>query len=91
MLERHEPYHSPVSVASSPAPPEPMSGTRDRTMLVEESLARNYIMVEDFLAPQYIAVEESLVPMSGVKHRPCLVWNLRILRRTGLVLRLWCL
>ena len=73
MLERHELHHSPVSVAWSPAPPEPMSGTRDRPMLVEESPAPHYIMVEDSLAPQFIVVEESPVPMSGVKNRPCLV------------------
>ena len=73
VLERHELHHSPISVASSPAPPEPMSGTRDRPMLVEESPAPHYIMVEDSPAPQFIVVEESPVPMSGVKNRPCLV------------------
>ena len=73
VLERHELYHSPISVASSPAPPKPMSGTRDCPMLVEESPAPHYIMVEDSPAPQCIVVEESLVPMSGVKNRPCLV------------------
>ena len=73
MLERHELPHSPISVASSPAPPEPMSGTRDRPMLVEESPAPHYITVEDSPAPQFIVVEESPVPMSGVKNRPCLV------------------
>ena len=73
VLERHELHHSPISVASSPAPPEPMSGTRDRPMLVEESPAPHYITVEDSPAPQFIAVEESPVPMSGVKNRPCLV------------------
>ena len=56
MLERHELHHSPISVASSPAPPEPMSGTRDRPMLVEGSPAPHYIMVEDSLAPQFIVV-----------------------------------
>ena len=73
MLERHELHHSPISVASSPAPPEPMAGTRDRPMLVDESPAPHYITVEDSPAPQFIAVEESPVPMSGVKNRPCLV------------------
>ena len=73
VLERHELHHSPISVASSPAPPEPMSGTRDRPMLVEESPAPHYITVEDSPAPQFIAVEDSPVPMSGVKKRPCLV------------------
>ena len=73
VLERHELHHSPISVASSPAPPEPMSGTRDRPMLVEESPAPHYITVEDSPAPQFIVVEESPVPMSGVKNRPCLV------------------
>ena len=73
VLERHELHDSPIPVASSPAPPEPMSGTRDRPMLVQESPAPHYIMVEDSPAPQCIVVEESLVPMSGVKSRPCLV------------------
>ena len=73
MLERHELHHSTISVASSPAPPEPMSGTRDRRMLEEESPAPHYIMVEDSPAPQFIVVDESPVPMSGVKNRPCLV------------------
>ena len=73
MLERHELHHSPISVASLPAPSEPMSGTRDRPMLVEESPAPHYIMVEDSPAPQFIVGEESPVPMSGVKNRPCLV------------------
>ena len=36
----HRPLHqSLISVASSPAPPEPMSGTRNRPMLEEESPA----------------------------------------------------
>ena len=61
------------SVAPSPAPPEPISGTRDRPVLVEESPAPHYITVEDSPAPQFIVVEESPVPMSGVKNRPCLV------------------
>ena len=70
----HRPLHqSPISVASSPAPPQPMSGTRDRPMLVEESPAPHHIMVEDSPANQCIVVEESPVPMSGVKDRPCLV------------------
>ena len=73
VLERHELHLSPISIASSPAPPEPMSGTRDRPMLVEESPARHYITVEYSPAPQFIAVEEFAVPMSGVKNRPCLV------------------
>ena len=73
VLERHELHHSPISVASSPATPEPMSGTWDRPMLVEESPAPHYITVEDSPAPQFIVVEESPVPMSGVKNRPCLV------------------
>ena len=73
MLEHRPLHHSPISVASSPAPPEAMSGTRDRPMLVEESPAPHYIMVEDSPAPQCIIVEESPVPMSGVKDRRCLV------------------
>ena len=73
VLERHELHHSPISVALSPAPPEPMSGTRDRPMHVEESPAPHYIMVQDSPAPQFIVVAESPVPMSGVKNRPCLV------------------
>ena len=73
VLEHRPLHHSPVSVASSPAPPEPMSGIRDRPMLVEESPAPHYIMVEDSPAPQCIVVEESPVSMSGVKHSPCLV------------------
>ena len=73
VLERHELHHSPIFLASSPAPPEPMSGTRDHPMLVEESPAPHYIMVEDSPAPQCIVVEESPVPMSGVKNPPRLV------------------
>ena len=73
VLERRALHHSPFSVASSPAPPEPMSRTRDRPVLVEDSPAPHYIMVEDSPAPQCIVVEESPVPMSGVKDRPCLV------------------
>ena len=73
MLGRRELYQSPISVASSPAPPQPMSGTRERPMLVKESPAPHYIMAEDFPARQCIVVEESPVPMSSVKHRPCLV------------------
>ena len=73
VLERHKLHHFSISVASSPAPPEPMSGTRDRPMLVEESPAPHYIMVEDSPAPQCIVVGEFRVPMSGVKDRPCLV------------------
>ena len=73
VLERHELHHSPISVASSPAPPEPMSGTRDRPTLMEESPAPHYITVEDSPAPHFIVVKESPVPMSGFKNRPCLV------------------
>ena len=73
MLEHRPLHHSPISVASSPAPPEPMSRTRNCSMLVKESPMPHYIMVEDFLAPQYIVVEGSAVPMSGFKNRPCLV------------------
>ena len=73
VLEHRPLHHSPISLASSPAPPEPMSGTRDRPMLVEESPAPDYIMVEESPVPQCIVVEESPVPMSGVKNRPCLV------------------
>ena len=69
VLEHRPLHHSPISVASSPAPPEPMSGTRDRPMLVEESPAPHYIMVEDSPAPQCIVVEEFPVPMSSVKDR----------------------
>ena len=39
VLARRALHHSPISVASSPAPPEPMSGTRDEPTLVEESPA----------------------------------------------------
>ena len=73
MLENRPLLHSPISVASSPASPEPMSGTRNRPMLLEESPAPHYIMVEDSPAPQYIVVEEYPVPMSCVRNRPCLV------------------
>ena len=73
VLERRTLHHSPISVASSLAPPEPMSGTRVRPVLVEESLAAHYIMVEDSRAHQCIVVEESPVPMSGVKNHLCLV------------------
>ena len=73
VLQRHELHHSPISVASLPAPSEPMSGTRDRPMLVEESPASHYIMVEDSPAPPCIVVDESPVPMSGVENHPCLV------------------
>ena len=73
VLEHRPLHHSPISVAWLPAPPEPMSGTRDRPMLAEESPAAHYIMVEDSPAPQCIVSEESSVPMSGVKGRPCLV------------------
>ena len=91
VLERHELHHSAISVASSPAPPEPMSGTRDRPMLVEKSPAPHYITVEDSPAPQFIVVEESRVRMSGAKTARVLSWNLQSLRRTGPVLHLQCL
>ena len=71
VLERHELHHSPISVASSPAPPEPMSGTRECSMLVEEFPTPHYIMVEDSPPRQCIAVEESPVRMSGVRNGPC--------------------
>ena len=71
---KHRPlHHSLISVASSTALPEPMSGTRIRHMLVEECPTPHYIMVQDSPAPQYIVVEESPLPMSGVTSRPCLV------------------
>ena len=73
VLERRVHHHSPISVYSSPAMPEPMSGTRDCPMLAEESPAPHSIMVEDSPAPQCSVVEESPVPMSGVKNDPCLV------------------
>ena len=73
VLEHRPLHHSPISVASSPAPPEPMSGPRNCPMIVEDSPAPNYIMVEDCPAPRYIVAEESPVPMSGAKNRPCLV------------------
>ena len=73
MLERRKLYLFPGSVASSPAPPEPMSETRHQPTRVEESLAPHYIMVGDSPAPQYIVVEQSPVPMSGVKDHPCVV------------------
>ena len=72
VLEGRAFHHSPISVASSPAVPEPMSGTRNRPMLVEDSPAPQCIILEDSLAPQYIVVEESPVPMSGVKDSLCL-------------------
>ena len=58
VLERRTLHRSRISVASSPAPPEPMSETRDHRTLVEESPAPHYIMVENSSAPQYIVVEE---------------------------------
>ena len=73
VLERREHHHPAISVASTPAPPEPMSGSRDRPMLVGKSPAPHYIMVGDSPAPQCIVVEESMVPMSGVKDSPCVV------------------
>ena len=47
VLERRKLRHSPMSVASSPAPPEPMSGKRDRATLVDESPASHYIVGQD--------------------------------------------
>ena len=73
VLECRELHHFALSVASLPAPPEPMSGTRDRLVLVEESPAPHYIMVEESPAPQCIVVEESRLLLSGVQDRPCLV------------------
>ena len=73
VLEHRPLHHSPLSVASSPALPEPMSGTRDRPMLLEESPAPHYLVVEDSPAPQWIVVDESPVPLSGVRDRPCVV------------------
>ena len=73
VLDHRPLHHSPISVASLPAPPESLSGTRNRPMLVEESPAPHYIMAGDSPAPQCIVVEESPVPMNGVKERPCLV------------------
>ena len=73
VLEHRPLYHSPISVASLPAPPDPMSGTRNRPMLVEESPAPHYVVVEDSPAPEYIVLEESSVTMNGIKDRPCLV------------------
>ena len=73
VLEHRPLHHSPDSVASSPEPPAPMSGTRSSPMLVQESPAPHYIMVEDSRARLYIVVEEPPMPMSGVKYRPCLV------------------
>ena len=73
VLNRREPHHFPISVASSPAPPESMSGTRHHPTLVKESPAPHYIIVEDSPAPQYIVEQESQVPMSGIKNHQCLV------------------
>ena len=73
MLEHWPLHHSPISAASLPSPPEPLSGTRNGPMLVEESSAPHEIMADDSPAPQCIVVEESPVPMNGVKDRPCLV------------------
>ena len=73
MLEHRPSHHSPISVASSPAPPEPMSGTRYRPMLVDQSPVPHYIMGEDSPAPQGIVVEKSLVRMSCIKDRTCLI------------------
>ena len=71
VLEHRPLHHFPTSVASSPAQAEPVSGTRNRPMLVEESLVPRYIMVEDSPALQYILVGGSPLPMSGAKDRPC--------------------
>ena len=72
VLEHRPLHYSRISVASLLALPEPMSGTRNCPMLVEQSPAPHYIVVEDYPAPQYIVVEESQVPMSGVQNRRCL-------------------
>ena len=60
-----------ISVASSPIPPEPVSGTRNRHMLLGEIKAPHIYIYPVYT--QYIGVEESPVPMSGVKERRCLV------------------
>ena len=73
VLEDRPRHHSHISVAPSPAPPEPMSRTRNHPMLVEESPAPHYTVVQDSAAPQYIVSEESPLPMSGVKDRRCLI------------------
>ena len=43
VLENRALHHSPISVAASPAPPEPMSETRDHPTLVQESAVPHYI------------------------------------------------
>ena len=60
LLERRELHDFSTSVASSPAPHQPMLGIRDHPTLVEESLV-----------PHYIVVEESPAPMNGVEDHPC--------------------
>ena len=44
VLERRQLHQSPISVLSSPAPLEPMSGARNQPTLAEESQARHYII-----------------------------------------------
>ena len=73
VLEHRPLHHSPISVASSPALPEPMSVTRNCPMLVDKSPAPNYIIVEDSPAPQCTVLVESLMPPSGVINPACLV------------------
>ena len=70
--ERCKPHHSPVSVASLPAPPEPMSGTRYQPTPVEESPAPLYLVVEKLLVPQCLLMEESPAPMGGLNDCVCL-------------------
>ena len=70
VLERHELHHSPISVTLLPAPSEPISGTRHRPMLVDESPAPHYIIVEDSPAPQCIVLEASPVPMMVCQRPP---------------------
>ena len=73
VLERRKLCHSSISVASSPARPEPISGIRDQPTVEEELPAPHYIMLENSAAPQNILVEESPPAMSGVKQRPCVL------------------
>ena len=72
VLGCHELHHSAISVASSPASCEPMSGTRDQPTLVQEAPVPRY-MVDDYQVPQYIVVEKAPMPISGFKHGQCLV------------------
>ena len=77
VLQRRALHHSPISVASPPAPPEPMSGTRNRHMLVEASPAHHYIRVVSCRGISEPTEDRdgttSPVPMSGTKDRPSLV------------------